>query len=329
VTNPVFAGPLITAMSHTVARFKAPRTLGSGYLSDAKLLGRDARGRRNMIGDGWMSYLHLPATSRKLAHRSPRGAAFAAALLGLSGIAAFVAPVARAAEPLRVFNIDVYVLNDPGPECRNLEPALSERVGSFQPDTSIAEIIEYLTTKTLARGGNALHSIRIHQGTPGGLDVSGIAANCEKRPSVVSDRPLLPFEAGLIETVRAANEARAFSFPESGRFGPMRSVSTVPTVPRSLLSAAQLAMLKSIVLSPDTYAPQGLVTSCAFEPNVGVQLKTSAAEAWWLLSSACQIATLVRADTSWRTTQIIPITEAAMQRLTALMRELGLAKLPH
>src|SRR5262245_17913547 len=251
-------------------------------------------------------------------------AALAAALLSAAGLVASLSAAALAAEPLRVFNIDAYVLDDALPDCRNLGGLIVPPIGLFPSYLTITQIIKQLANKTLERGGNAMHSIRIQERPPGGFEVSAVAANCMQEPLAGSERSPLPFDPGLIETVRAANEALAFSFPQSGRLDPARSVSTVTTAPRSRLSTAQLAGLKNIVLSPETYPPPGLAKSCAFEPSFGVQMKTSTADAWWLVSLACQTGTLVRADTNWLRTQIVPIAQPAMDRLIALARELGL-----
>src|SRR5262249_53286082 len=90
-----------------------------------------------------------------------RRAELAAALLGAAWLVASLS--ALAAEPQRAFNIDVYVLDDVRPDCRNLGGPILARAGSSQSYVTIAQIIEYLANKTLKPGGNAVYSSRIQE----------------------------------------------------------------------------------------------------------------------------------------------------------------------
>src|SRR5262245_55864091 len=105
-------------------------------------------------------------------------AALAAALLSAAGLVASLSAAALAAEPLRVFNIDAYVLDDALPDCRNLGGPIWARVGSFPSYVTIAQIIGQLAKKTLERGGNDMHSIRIQVSPPRGFEDSVLGGMC-------------------------------------------------------------------------------------------------------------------------------------------------------
>jgi hypothetical protein len=230
------------------------------------------------------------------------------------------------ANSIKVFGVDVYVVGPAPSNCRELMPPLRAQVGSFQPEASLEEIVAELARLTLERGGNTLHSVRVLNPSERGfsMQVAGVAARCDGTPPTGEASR---FDSKLVAIVRAASSARAFSFPDSGRFGPERSVKSARLFQRAELLSAQINGLRELLLSENSYELAGLAVSCPFEPAFGFQFVAAAAEAWWLVSTVCTTATLVSAEANWmRSGPIAPVRKGAMQQVMATARELGLVE---
>jgi tetratricopeptide (TPR) repeat protein len=132
--------------------------------------------------------------------------------------------------------------------------------------------------------------------------------------AATSDRPVLSSNDKLISVVQGARASHSFSFPDSGAFGPARSVQSVKTLAGDELSGAKLNRLRELMFAPESYVQlPGLQKSCPFEPSIGFQFATDEGEAWWLVSDFCETGMLVAKADDWRRTSPVNIKHEAVR----------------
>jgi hypothetical protein len=132
--------------------------------------------------------------------------------------------------------------------------------------------------------------------------------------AATNDRPVLSSNEKLISVVQAAQSSRPFSFPDSGAFGPARSIQSVKNLAGEKLSGAKLNRLRELMFAPESYVQlPGLQKSCPFEPSIGFQFAADGGEAWWLVSDFCETGMLVGKADDWRRTSPVNIKHEAVR----------------
>jgi tetratricopeptide (TPR) repeat protein len=132
--------------------------------------------------------------------------------------------------------------------------------------------------------------------------------------AATNDSPVLSSNGKLINVVQVAQASQSFSFPDSGAFGPARSVQSVKTLAGEELSGANLNRLRERMFAPESYVQvPGLQKSCPFEPSIGFQFATDEGEAWWLVSDFCETGMLVAKADDWRRTSPVNIRHEAVR----------------
>lgn len=225
------------------------------------------------------------------------------------------------AEPVKVFNVEVFVVDTP--ECRNKETGreVRARVSPFEEKVPLEEIVGELARRTAELGADTLHSIRVLSVIPfRGAEVTGIAIRCVKDASPPQNGALVPpLNEALVAIVKTAKTARVFNFPDSALLGPDRSADRVTLVAAGEIGGAALERLRALIFSPEGFdLTPGLAKSCPFVPNIGFQFADGREEAWWLVSYRCETAMLARRTDDWRKVPAInlkPETVKAFQQL--------------
>jgi tetratricopeptide (TPR) repeat protein len=132
--------------------------------------------------------------------------------------------------------------------------------------------------------------------------------------AATSDRPVLSSNNKLLSIVHGTEATHSFSFPDSGAFGPARSVQSVKTLAGGELSGAKLNRLRELMFAPESYVQlPGLQKSCPFEPSIGFQFATDEGEAWWLVSDFCETGMLVAKADDWRRTSPLNLKHDAVR----------------
>jgi tetratricopeptide (TPR) repeat protein len=164
-------------------------------------------------------------------------------------------------------------------------------------------------------GRDALKSI--HRNAPKSIYHLSIAQGNEAQivlAAATSEGPRLSSNDKLISVVHAAQKSRSFYFPDSGKFGPLRSVQSAKTLPGEEFAGAALNRLRDLMFAPESYVQvPGLQKSCPFEPAIGFRFAADAGEAWWLVSDYCETGMLVAKADDWRRTSPVNIKREALR----------------
>lgn len=132
--------------------------------------------------------------------------------------------------------------------------------------------------------------------------------------AATNDSPIVSSNEKLISVVQSAQSSRPFSFPDSGAFGPARSVQSVKTLAGKELSGTKLNRLRELMFAPESYVQiPGLQKSCPFEPSMGFQFANDGGEAWWLVSDFCETGMLVGKADDWRRSSPVNIKHEAVR----------------
>jgi hypothetical protein len=218
------------------------------------------------------------------------------------------------ADPLNVFNVDVYLTQTPNCQLVNVIPELRLTVSPFQESIMLGDVVTELARRAAQAGATVVHSIRLLSLIPRqGAQVSAIAGAC-------LDKGLGPFNATLVRALYEATVARKFSFPQSGSFGPTRSVDEAEKVGGQEITGELLDQLRTRIVSA-IRSDSGPRKSCPFEPSTGYQFLSGGIEAWWLISRFCETGMLVSKNDDWRRSQLINLTPNAVQNFEQIDKE--------
>jgi hypothetical protein len=171
----------------------------------------------------------------------------------------------------------------------------------------LGDVVTELARRAAQAGATVLHSIRLLSVVPfEGAQVTGVAAAC-------SDRGVGPFNATLVRAFYEAKAARSFFFPQSGSFGPIRSVENTEKVPGKELAGDAFDKLRTLTLSSVNYDDLRVRKSCPFEPSIGFQFLGSDIEVWWLVSHFCETGMLVFKTDDWRKSPLVNLRPEALR----------------
>jgi hypothetical protein len=234
--------------------------------------------------------------------------------IGLATVCLFAWYQSAAAQSVRIFNVDVYVAATPQCQLANVVPELRATISPFQETVTLGDVVTELARRAAQAGASVLYSIRLLSVMPQqGAQVTAIAGAC-------LDKGLGPFNSTLVRAIYEAKSARRFYFPQSGSFGPTRSVAEVKKAPAEEIAAELLDQLRTRILS-SVAADAGPRKSCPFEPSTGFQFLSGDIEAWWLVSSLCETAMLVAPNDDWRKSPLINLTPDAVQNFEKIQKE--------
>lgn len=210
------------------------------------------------------------------------------------------------AEPLKIFNVDVYVTEAPNCELINIKPPLHATISPFQDSVMLADVVTELARMAAETGATVVHSIRLLSATPSeGAQVTAIAAAC-------LNENLGPFNAKLARTLYAASSARKFLFPQSGSFGPSRTILSAEKTAGGTIAGQLFEQLRTRIFA-SVRSGGGPLKSCPFEPSIGFQFLVGDEEVWWLVSRFCETGMLVSPTDEWNRVPLVNLTSDALE----------------
>jgi hypothetical protein len=219
------------------------------------------------------------------------------------------------AEPLRIFNVDVYVTGTPECQLIDVNRELRGTVSPFQENVMLGDVVTELARRAAQAGATVLHSIRLLSVTP--FEGAQVAATA----SVCSDKSFGPFKAELVSALYRAQSARSFFFSQSESLGPLRSVENSTKVAGKELGGEALGRLRNLILSSVRNDVPGLRKSCPFAPSIGFQFSAGDVEAWWLVSNSCETGMLVSKSDDWRRSPLINLRPDALRNFEEIAED--------
>jgi hypothetical protein len=215
------------------------------------------------------------------------------------------------AEPLHIFNVDVYLTEDPNCQLANINPPLRATISPFQDSVMLADVVTELARMAAQTGATVVHSIRLLSVIPSqGAQVTAIAGTC-------LNNSLNPFNAKLAKTLYAATNARQFSFPQSGSFGPSRTILSTEKTPGETITEQMFEQLRTQIVA-SVRSGGGPVKTCPFEPTTGFQFLAGDEEAWWLVSQFCRTGMLVSPTDAWNRVPVVNLTPEAVANFESI-----------
>jgi hypothetical protein len=217
-----------------------------------------------------------------------------------------------ASEPIKVFNVAVYLDREPPCAPANPKP-IQVTVSPFKEQVYLGDLVAELARKAAEEGAKLVYAIKLTSFIPNqGAVATAMISSC-------LEPGFLPFNSNLISLLTRAPDVRAYDFANNAPDA-LRSVANSTLLPHSFKNSDKIAQLRQMILLRDSYdLTPGLRKSCPFFPSFGFEFREGNNSAWWLVSTPCETATLVSRDDDWRRSDNINLRNGSVASFRALL----------